>query len=531
MGQNQEKNINMTVFSVVTISGVQVDDRWGVNVTKSTSNNNASSAFNLNLDNFVGRNGSKFNLGDEVIVKADSGTNPPTTIIFKGILEDRKYTGEGLDESIQLAGRDYSAYLMDRTIEPTTYTGSGIGSIVRQIMADFVNNNESLITTTNVQDVPGSPLQRVSFNHTTVYDGIKQLSDIAGYVTYVDTNKDLHFEPKATTSSNLTFDSGNVISADFGEQRDTVYNEIWVYGDRYLDAFRETNTWAGGSVFTLLYNPHNTQVTVTGALIQPGYIAKFAANAPSGTRYLVSFNDKQIIFISGTNNGNNIPSIGNLVIFDYFRSLPIVKVGESDISIQQYGRRTKVIIDKDIKDPRTAEVLLAKELDENVAPTKEGIIKVRGVVNVTPSQTCVVNLPFHNVINKTYEIIEADYEFNKDNNLADNVLTLKVNKKIPDLTDTFKDMMLQLRKTQAEQLSETDFITRFKFSAGSFGIRQSGTIISTITGLGSGFVLGVAGPGTNPQAGGRLGSVIGSGINFLGDSRNPFVIQWSGNYF
>jgi len=118
------------------------------------------------------------------------------------------------------------------------------------------------------------------------------------------------------------------------EQRKSVFNEIWVYGDRYLDAYKETLTAGsplGGSLFTLEYKPSNTQVTVSGAIIQPGAIANFSLTPGSNVKYLVNYADQTIVFTSGTLQGANVPTTGNSVIIDYMRDLPIVKVGNNPV--------------------------------------------------------------------------------------------------------------------------------------------------------------------------------------------------------
>lgn len=478
----------MVTYTKITISGLDVTDSTTASVTKSIGENNASSSFNLTLPNENGYNSNKYGLGDEVIVYADLGSNPPTTRIFTGILEDIKPKGKGYKESIMLSGRDYTARLMDRTVEPEVYTNLPAGSIVRDIIVKYTND----ISYSGVQD-SATIVPRIAFNQKNVYDSIKQLADLADYNFYVDTSKDLHFEPKSSVSSGYTFYSGNTLSADFKEQRDTIYNQIWVYGDRYLDGYKETFTAGsplGGSIFSLIYNPHNTEITVNGSIIQPGAIEQMSATPGSNVKYLVNYDNKQITFTSGTSQGNNVPASGASVIVNYKRSLPIVKVGDNETSKAQYGTRVKIIQDKNIKDPLTAEQILASELDRNGEPIVQGTIEVQGVVDITPGQTAIVDFPNQGVDNKVYDIIEADYSLDKKSLLSDNVLTVKVNKKINDVTDTIKDILNQLKKIQSADISDSDVITRLQTSTGSITVAADWTRISQKTVAGDTLIWG-----------------------------------------
>ena len=505
----------MTTYSKLTISGNEVLDSDTYSVYKSISDNNSSSTFEAYINNYAGVNGSRYNIGEEVVIYADMGTNPPTTTIFTGILEDIKFEGKSdLDDIVVLSGRDYSARLMDRTVQPEVYTNWEIGSIVRDIVSKYVDG----VSYSGVQNT-GVILNRISFNQTPVYDAIKQLQALAGdYMFYVDVNKDLKFELASTTSSGYTFNSGNTVDAQFTSQRDTVFNQVWVYGDRYLDGFKETFTAGsplGGSVFTLLYKPSNTEITASGVLIQPGGILGMTNTPTSGAKYLVSYDDRQIIFTSGTDIGDNVPASGVPVVINYQRLLPIVKVGDNEVSKAMYGTRVKVIVDKDIKDPNTAQDIMITQLADNSFPKTEGNITVRNVVNVTPGNTAVVNLPFYNVDNETYDIIEASYEFSKPNNLEDEVLTLKLNQKINDFTDTFKQALLDIKKLQAGDISNTDTITRFQYTTGSVGVRQSGALVYTrpindtyILGHPINGVLGVVNPNS-------IGSIVGAGVAWV----------------
>lgn len=471
----------------------------------------------------------KYIIGSDVIgsiYNNDTGTedsygviyeNNPNYKIFSGILEDIDYEGLENREKLVLSGKDYSVRLLDRTVEPETYNNLPAGSIVKDIITKYTDD----ITTNNVSD--GEIVSRIVFNQLPVFDAVKELAELTDFTFYVDNDKDLHFEEKSATSSGYTFGSGGtaILESGFKEKRDELYNSIWVYGDRYLDGYKETFTGDGtGSVYTLGYNPHNTNITVDGSAVQPGGIYEMTYGVGSDVKYLVNFDEKQIIFTSGTEQGDNIPGAGSEIIVNYYRDLPIVKYGENTDSVSKYGTRNKVIQDKTIKDPITAETILLKELERYSDPLKQGEIIIKDVTSLTPGETCVVNIPFQNINSMTYDIISAKYDITKQNLYNDSILNIKLNKKIPDITDTLKDLILSQKRLQGADLLSSDLLTRIKISTGSFSIRQSGIEVWT-RGVGSSFIL------SSPIYG-----LIGSYANHnLGDHRLGSVLAWSGGYF
>jgi len=286
---------------------------------------------------------------------------------------------------------------------------------------------------------------------------------------------DFRFYDIALTSqqiqSLIPFSKKNVIEAKFVRDDNEIFNKVWVYGDRILTGARDEFIADGtGSVFTLTDKPHNTSVYVDDVLQEKGGI--LSLNSPettSGLKYVVDFTDKKIIFVSGTAAGDNIPSNGGSIIVDYDRSTPILKYVEDVASIGSYGPKTKVITDKNIKDFPLANSRATTFLNEHKDPKLSGTLQIRGIVDVTPGNTCIIDIPFHNVNNQVYTILSAYYEFNKTNNLSDNVLVIKVNKKIADFVDVMKDQILRTKNFETSQLEGT--ISRLETVTGSVGVQ------------------------------------------------------------
>ncbi len=61
----------------------------------------------------------------------------------------------------------------------------------------------------------------------------------------------------------------------------------------------------------------------------------------SGVDYLVSYQDKEIIFTSGTAIGSSVPANGGSILVRYNREVPIVKTGQNRPSVQLYGLKER----------------------------------------------------------------------------------------------------------------------------------------------------------------------------------------------
>jgi len=513
------------INTLVTINGTNRSNFKDLKVTVSTGDNNTSSNFIITFDSPFGRYANIFNIGEEIIIKADKDTDPASTTIFTGIVEKINFNGKDNKQTVALTGRDYTARLQDLFVEPVVYTDSEISTIVTNI----IDNEVQDITTTNV-DVTSVTLKRIAFNQNSVYDALKELAGLAGFNFWVDANKVLNFKQKNTTPSNVSLDSTNILRNRFNTTREGMANEVWVYGDRYLSAYSESSTAGsplGGSVFTLLSRPHNTNVSVNGT-IQRGGIFNDNSIPLSGTNYLVNFFEQQIVFVSGDTIGDSVPSSGDSVVIGYQRELPIVKTGKNQSSITAYGPKERVISDKNIKDPQTAQRLVSTILAES-DPFKGLDISLKGWFTFSVGQTISVTLDDFGLSENNLDIISIDYDFTPENAISEKIISVKVDKKILDITDKIQDHESRLRKLEAPDISNPDILTRLEYTTGNVTVVGSTWKVSAV-GLGSSFLLSVAGPGTNPQAGGRLGSIIGSGINFLGDSRGPFSVLASGGF-
>jgi len=507
----------MAYYTYITIDGIHYPELVSGEVISSVGENNTSSNFNLTFENHNGRYNDLFTLNKEVVIYIDNNpiTNPATANkILTGIIERRQLSGSENNQMITLQGRDYTAYLQDVTVKPEVYNNELVEDIIEDIFIKYVDG-------VTYNKVPiGISITRIVFKHSSIFDSLKRLADLTGCIFWIDADKVCHFAFEKTVSSGEVFDNSNIIKAKWKKTDREIYNQVWVYGDRYLDGYEETFIGNGvGSVFGLEYSPHSTFVKVNGSLSKGGIFGQNIVPA-SGTQHLIDFFGKKIVFTSGTQAGNNIPASGATITIQYDRELPIVRFGRDNDSVLRYGVKEKVIIDKGIKSIDEAEDTLATELTLGTSDKLEGTIDVQGVYYLTASQTCIINLPNDGINNKEYSMIEISYNLNPIALQTENIITIKLNKRLKTLTDELKNLMLDVKKLQGDSISETSIITRYEFSINQQELAVSGWKVTTRA-INDGFIIGHT-----------HNSIIGSftGNPIIGDQRSAAVIQASGGY-
>ena len=520
----------MTIYSKLEIGGTTYTDAKALKLKSVTGKANAASNFTCNFDNQNGRLASAFTVGQEVTIYADLDVNPAVTKKFVGILENIQFKGKGQHglkgEQIVLGGRDYSARLQDATVQPVTYQNQEISTIVTNIMSTNVQD----VTTTNV-NVTSTTLEFIQFTQKNVFDALKELAELAGFIFYVDNDKDLHFEEAATVSTGTTLDNSNVLKTSFKETRKQMVNKVWVYGERQQHGKKDTFTADGvGSVFTLARLGDEPTVTVD-AVEQQGDV--FGQGFTSGTRYLFDQPNKNIIFVSGGSPGigyDAIPANSASVVVDYFYTTPIVKFGQDSVSIDAYGPKTQLIVDKNITDPTLAKDFAKDIIARKKDPITQGKLDVFGLPTLTAGQTVDVNLPDEDQASKTYEILEVEYDFNVKKAFSNSVVKVKVSQKIADITDTIKDLFQDVKALQTGDIESADIVTRLIFSTGSIGVRVNKWFAKTRT-LGDSYICGHPDHYT-------VGNIVdwssaGSAVNTLliGDRRAEWVTSESGGTF
>ena len=530
----------MVIYSKLTIGGTTYTDGKGLKVKKNTGESNSASNFKVTFDNQDGRYSDTFSVGQEVVIYADLNTNPATTKIFTGILENINFKGTdraGIKgERLQLAGRDFSARLMDATVQPVVYQNQEVSLSV----IDIISNNVVDITTNNV-DTTTTTLQFIQFTQKDVFDALKQLAELSGFIFYVDEDKDLHFEAKEGVSTGTTLDNTNIRKAQFKQSRKQMSNQVWVYGARQNQGRQDTFTGDGvGSEFILTKLGDSTagMTTTVAGNIQTGGGALGGAYA-SGTNYLYDEPNKTIVFVSGGSPGidySSIPADGAAITIDYFFSSPIVKFGEDSTSVNNYGPKTKIFVDDNITDPQLAKDKVVDTLSRFGNPLTQGTLEVFGLPTLNAGQTVIVNLPYENQDTATYDILSVEYNFDVKRMFSDSVVKVKVAQKLPDILDTIKQLLQDVAALNTGDISTADVVTRLQVATGSAGIRVNQWFVKTRTIEDSYIPTGsnVYNFGKNASVG-FSGNYLGTGsaesIVLVGDRRSRLTILESGGTF
>ena len=478
----------MVINTKLEINNVEYDDSIQIQINESMNTFNATSNFVIEFDNKNGQYDDTFSLNEDVEIWANKDA-AATTKIFLGIIEDIQFKGKSQKERVVLTGRDYGAILQDIIASPRIFTNQEVSTIVNSLMIQ--NASGTGITSTNI-NATSTTIDKITFNNISLFDALKQLADIAGFYFYIDTNKDLNFVQRDSISSGQTFDNTNITNATFKQSDSDISNNVTVYGDRQLTGVRQTFSTQAGSVYIVDDKPSN--VSFIGSAnpnvpIQPGGIVGVGDPETEDVQFLVDYNARSVILTSGTTTGDNTGWTGSSVIVDYQRSSPLISVKSDPISISTYGQKDKVIIDRNIKSQSEASLKATGFLSENKDPKIQGKVTVYGVVDVTPGNTAIVNVPFHGISNQTYMILNASYVFNTTNNLSNQVLTITLNRKIRDFIDYMRDQEMRLRAIEGSEVDTS--VVNIELGAGSMVMGQSYNVISRS--IGSAFYLHIPG--------------------------------------
>jgi len=356
------------------------------------------------------------------------------------------------------------------------------------------------ITTGGVQTT-SKTIPRITFSHDSVFDGIKKLAEFVDYIFYVDSNEVLQFKAKTGVPSGIIFDNTNIISADVSYDLDSVKNRIYVYGGRQLVATpTESFTSNGlGSIYTINYKPSNTAIKVNSISQKGDLFLSNTSIAQSGINYLVKYHDKQIVFVSGTTIGNSIPKSGSGISIDYQVQRQIIKVITND----------------NVLDSNQARDIAKNQLELKKNPLKEVNINVQGLIDISPGTTALVNISTEGIVNETLDVLQCGYDFNKENNLTERVLSVKLSQRITNITDVLKALLLKIKSLETQKFDSEGIMTRLLSFTGSMGIQVKDWSISKRY-IGHSFIL-------NHPVNGILGSPA------LAVDGQQIVLGWAGS--
>lgn len=411
--------------------------------------------------------------------------------LFDGVVEDIDYVSQPNKENLNIMGRDYGVILLDKIAQPRVFKNKEISEIVTALVQQ--NIGFDTLSINNVQVTPVT-VERITFINVSMFDALKRLARLAGYFFYVDINRDLHFEPKNAISSGYTLDKNNALRARVRKADSEMANIITVYGDTvrtHEEEYFITGTDNVGSVYNLNFQPHNTAVYHSGTartLISPGGVLNFDDPETKDVKYLVDYQSSRVVLTSGAVAGNNTVPNGSVILIGYDKDTQIVRRRADATSSDAYGPKDKVIVDKNIKSPEEATSVAINELAEFKDPRLQGNVEIYGLIDARPGNTINVDLPFQGIDNQTYNILNANYTFNKINNFSNRVLDINVNKKISDISDIIAEQIKRLRNIEASDIGGK--VIHLEVGLGSIGVRSTYSVTSN--GIGSSFRFHIA---------------------------------------
>lgn len=175
--------------------------------------------------------------------------------------------------SYRITAADYSGLLQRRLVN-AVYTNDTFEDIVADIVTNYLDGEG--ITTTNV--VAGPTITKAIFSWRTVADAFNELSDQTGYAWWIDSAKDLHFEPRGTSVASLSFSNASrpFTRLVVRESADQYTNAVTVWGGRGVTSTL-TETMVGDGtrrVFNVAYPVAEkpSGITAAGGAIAAGDI-------------------------------------------------------------------------------------------------------------------------------------------------------------------------------------------------------------------------------------------------------------------
>lgn len=249
------------------------------------------------------------------------------------------------------------SFQMDRLLVARIYEDETVGNIIADIIATFAPG----YTTTNVSC--DFVVGKIVFNHLTITQCLRKLSDIVRYDWYVDEDKDVHFFPSSTNVApfDLTDTTGSHVFRSLVRTNDgsQLVNRVKVRGGEYDGtSYTDTITVSGNATksFVMPYKMSNLQVELdTGS----GFVAQDV-----GIDFIDTFPDFDVLhsFQTQSFRFENALSAGNKVRFTGNPKTPVVAILEDQASVEQYGPIEKLVRDTAILNNTIARKRAAAEL-------------------------------------------------------------------------------------------------------------------------------------------------------------------------
>lgn len=397
--------------------------------------------------------------------------------------------------------------------EITLFQEAGASGTIHTWIDDLRMFKHTSMTYSRVNS--GTEFTNYKTKHRYIQDVINDLREVESFDWFVNTDRELVYRPENVVASSIGIGSQNLTDVRTKKDNSQLFNRVWVYGDKTLIGWEETFTGDGvGSVFQLEFSPHNSRLFVSG-IKQPGGIFEAVSSAPpSGTAYLVEFDERNIIFVSGTEAGDNIPGSLVTILAEYQYEKPILGLAEDLVSISEFGLREKIITSDEIKSPKQAQDIADSQINLFSNPLNNVRCDFQGTGTFVPAEVVQINFPRHGINNQSFKVIDVTYQVNTVNLQSEQIVSLNLAQRVPDVTDYLAQMIRDIKRLQAKDISAEAVQPRFT----TINVGSVSTVLRSFTfrqrDPGSGLVLG---HNTGTVGRGLLGSAgAGSFQPFLG---------------
>lgn len=405
-------------------------------------------------------------LGSEVVLTEDG------TDIFSGIITERSAKSVG---GVHVS-YDYSAmdgyYKLDRKLVSKAYSNT----TVKAILEDIINNYVTGITLQIVDDTP--TIKTARFNYEQPSRVIQKIANQIGWDWNIDANDVLHFYSADTNEApiEITDDNGNAISnsLNFDSNILELKNTVYIRGGEYLDEVLEADAIdkyeADGEqvAFPIVYRYNDAQVTLDDVPLDVG--VDFL-NDPADHDVLYNFQEKLIRF-----REDNKPTAGQVVKVFGNRYIPLIMRVEDEDSINTYGEREALEINKTVNSIEEAELLGASVLEKWREGSQEGSFRTR-ITGLRVGQTIRINSSRFG-IDKLFKINSISGSVKHHGELEYTVSFLVSGQ------TTFTDIMVEMlgRNTDNIEISPDEVIQRYRNLKDDFTLTDEIEEIITETG-------------------------------------------------
>lgn len=190
-------------------------------------------------------------VGQNVTVSKDG------TVIFAGTIEniEEESTNNGITSalSFQCSCTDYNQ-VCDRFLVADAYENMTAGDIVRHLVDDFINAlppGEGILKDLIEE---GPVITKAVFNYIPVTQALNELSELTGYVWYIDYQKKMHFHSRLTYSApfSINGNSGNFRNFKVKHSRSEYRNKQYFRGGQDISSSRTESFKGDGETTTFV---------------------------------------------------------------------------------------------------------------------------------------------------------------------------------------------------------------------------------------------------------------------------------------